>query len=54
MFQKSQTIAQSQGTDKHVMKLKREAFAASSKARDLLMRAYGYLLGNVGACICMF
>ena len=53
MFQKGQTIAQSQGTDKLVVKLQREAFVASSKTRDLLMKAYGYLLGNVGAYICV-
>ena len=41
MFQNSQTIAQSQGTDKLVMKLEREAFVASSKTRDQLMKAYG-------------
>ena len=53
MFQKGQTTAQSQGTDKLVVKLEREAFVASSKTQDLLMKAYGYLLGSVGAYICM-
>ena len=53
MFQKVQTIAQSQGTDRLVMKLQRETFVASDKTWDLLMKAYGYLLGSVGAYICM-